>query len=146
MVVNGLRLPDGFVMAITSGTLQKAWQLKENIDAYGNHLETDLGDIYEDEESIARETQAVASGFPADSPMVEASQEEKRQPGYIPYVTDFSKILCFAASGSGEDFCFDYRDGAEEPSVIYWDDTYWRRLSPDFAGFFALFDLTQQRG
>ena len=146
MVVNGLKLPASFLLALRTRALQTAWQLKEDRDVYGNHLETELGDVYGDVESIARMTVEVVAGFPGDPMLLEATPEEEAQPGYIPYVTDFSKILCFASSGGGEVFCFDYRDDAEKPSVIYWDDAYWRRLSPDFDSFFALFDLTQQRG
>ena len=146
MVVNGLKLPAGFVSALNTGALQTAWRLNKDRDAYGNRLETELGDVYGDMENIARETVAVVAGFPADLMLLEATPEEEAQPGYIPYITDFSKILCFASSGGGEVFCFDYRDDPEIPSVIYWDDSFWRRLAPDFDSSFALFDLTQQRG
>lgn len=146
MIVNGLELPSNFVEAVKNGTLQQVWQLREDKDAYGNPLQTDLGDIHKDEDALVHESEKVRLGFPPDPAMLVTTPEEEAEPGYIPYITDFSKILCFATSGGGEDFCFDYRDNPKEPSVIYWDDTYWRRLAPNFTQFLALFDSNKCRG
>jgi hypothetical protein len=64
-------------------------------------------------------------------------------PGFIPYIFDFSHILTFANSGDGALFCFDYRDHDVKPSIIWWDDAYWRRVAPSFKEFLSLFDVKQ---
>lgn len=68
---------------------------------------------------------------------------EADAPGYIPDIVDFSKIVCFGISGDGAPFCFDFRDNESNPSVIWWDDVYWRRVAPDFASFLELFDISR---
>jgi hypothetical protein len=93
----------------------------------------------------------VIAGWTAELPRdlrVESQTEEqiaKRNaaaadwPGAIPYIRDFSQIVQFGRSGSGEAFCFDFRDNRQEPSVIFWDDCYWRRVASDFEIFIDLF-------
>ncbi|MGC5701690.1 SMI1/KNR4 family protein [Pseudomonas sp. NFXW11] len=60
-------------------------------------------------------------------------------PGAIADLTDFSHIACFAMAGDGSPFCFDFRQDRKEPSVICWDDDYWRKISNSFEDFIQLF-------
>lgn len=144
MEINGLKLPATFVRDIQEGKFQRVigcWELKENVDAFGNHLETDIGDVYEDTKSIIRQTNDVGEDF--TSYKLYEPNEWDNKPGYIPYISDFSKVVCFGTSGDGADFCFDYRKDINNPSVIWWDDVYWRRIAPDYDSFIDLFDFSK---
>ena len=143
MEINGLKMPHLFVEAIREGILRRdigSWELRDNVDAYGNPLESELGEVYEDIETIVRETQELPKYYAPDGFYGEPS-EEANEPGYIPDIVDFSKIVCFGTSADGAPFCFDFRDDESNPSIIWWDDVYWRRVAPDFASFLKLFDL-----
>jgi hypothetical protein len=70
--------------------------------------------------------------------------EWENEPGYIRYIKDYSKIVWFAAGGDGSPFCFDFRDNKDNPSVIWWDDAYWRRIAPDYDSFIELFDFSNK--
>jgi hypothetical protein len=143
MVVNGLRLPAAFVQAVQEGKTSRVWRLKSGQDACGNRLWTSVGTIYSDEDTMANETAAVAGVRMNDRETIEwlATEEDPyaSDPGFVAYITDFSKILCFGHAGDGSPFCFDFRDDSERPSVLYWDDVYWRRIAPDFESFLGLF-------
>ena len=135
-------LPDSFQSCIQSGRLKRArgsWQLRADRDAYGNFLETDLGQVYATLELIQLESSRLPEGFPADQ--ADITDDYASEPGFIPYITDFTHILEFAIAGDGSPFCFDYRGSLAQPSIIWWDDTYWRCLAPSFDAFLALFDL-----
>jgi hypothetical protein len=146
MEINGLKLPVSFVEAIRTGILYRetgSWALRESIDAYGYPLESELGEIYETEDNIIQETNNLPKHFAPEC--CEEINDWQNEPGFIPYIVDFSKVVCFGISGDGAPFCFDYRVNREEPSVIWWDDIYWRRIAPDFNSFIALFDLEKYR-
>jgi len=143
VIINGLKLPNSFIETLRKGTLRRnigSWNLRKEVDAFGNHLESELGEVYKNEDAIVRETELLPKGFEPNGCYGEPS-ESKDKPGFIPDILDFSKIVCFGTSGDGAPFCFDYRDNSEEPSVIWWDDVYWRRIAPDFDSFLALFNL-----
>ncbi|MBL8019919.1 MAG: SMI1/KNR4 family protein [Leptospirales bacterium] len=57
----------------------------------------------------------------------------------IPDIVDFTHIVCFGTSGDGAPFCLDYRQDSSKPSVLWWDDIYWRRIAPDVDSFLELF-------
>lgn len=144
MTVNGHRLPAAFVEAMASGSLRRevgAWRLRSDRDAYGRPLETELGEVYDTREAIERETARLPNGFEPNEDYGE-SRAETAGPGAIPDIVDFRGLLCFGVAGDGSPFCFDYRDAAGEPRVIWWDDVYWRIIAPDFDGFLSLFDLS----
>ena len=144
MEINGLKLPNSFVEAVLKGMLRRqigTWWLREEVDAYGNHLESDLCELYETEDALVRETNLLPKHF-APEYFVEPS-EWQNEPGFIPDIVDFSKIVCFGMSGDGAPFCFDYRDNLEIPSVIWWADAYWRRVAPDFDSLVALLNLDE---
>jgi hypothetical protein len=141
MKVGSLELPRELADALVTGRLRRArgvWNLKRDVDAYGNHLEADLGDVF-DLSTIAAKSATQAKDFQADG-VYGSSDPELAGPGAIPDVTDFSEVLWFADSGDGAPWCLDYRAGLP-PSVIWWDDVYWRRVAPDFGAFLALFDV-----
>ena len=146
MVINGLRLPDSFTRAIQAGKLWRAvgcWHLKADVDAYGCELETELGEVYHDEESLLRNTRSLPGDFQPDGYYGEPDNEYLAEPGFIPDVVDFSRVVCFGMSGDGAPFCFDFREDPERPSVIWWADVYWRRIAPDFEAFLRLLDLDE---
>jgi hypothetical protein len=146
MEINGLELPSTFVHAIREGSLRRrygSWPLKREQDAYGNRLETELSNVYESEEQIKKKTAALTEHYKADGSYGGRS-EWNSEPGVIPDITDFTKIICFGMSGDGADFCFDFREDADNPSVIWWADVYWRRVAPDFESFIALFNLSNK--
>jgi hypothetical protein len=141
MTINGFRLPESFLQAIASGSFRRevgSWQLRSNRDAFGQELETELGEVYVALAKIKRETAELPQGFEPDGVYGE-SDEEMAGPGAIPDIVDFRGVVCFGMSGDGAPFCFDFREGRTEPRVIWWDDVYWRVVAPDFASFLTLF-------
>lgn len=133
-------LPKGLVDGLVGGQFERArgsWELRRDADAYGHQLETSIGEMY-DLDGIKRETALLASAFVADGVYGE-SAPDLAGPAAIPDILDFTEVICFAISGEGAPFCLDYREDHRRPSVIWWDDVYWRRVAPDFDGFLALF-------
>ena len=148
MNINGLVLPAKFVISIQQGTFRRkrgSWQLLQDVDAWGLPLETNLDKVYEAETHILTETDKLTHDFPPDGlDGLDGPDPCEDMPGFIPYITDFSKIVCFGISGEDAPFCFDYRANDPSPEVIWWEDAFWRRVAPDWASFVALFDLTEQ--
>jgi hypothetical protein len=144
MRVRGFTLPKEFVSCVETGQLRRSrgsWPLRGNRDAFGNHWESELGEIYSTVEDIQRESDLLPRYFSPD--IRDVPEMFADAPGFIPYISDFSRILTFAISGDGAPFCFDYREDDRQPSIIWWDDAYWRCVSPDFTKFLSLFDVTQ---
>ncbi len=108
---------------------------------YGNLLETKLGQVFDTPARIKEETDSLPVHFAPDGYYGE-SLPDMAGPGAIPDIVDFVEIVCFAIAGGGEPFCFDYRESSDQPSVTWWDDVYWRRVSPDFEAGLQLFDLS----
>jgi hypothetical protein len=143
MIINGFQLPSSFVSFAKNGALKRekgSWQLKEEIDAYGYPLETELSEIYEDSEAIMRATNELPTDFQPDGCYGEPDGPGKNIPGHIPDIIDFSEVICFGANSEDAPYCFDYRDDTNNPSIIFWADAYWRRIAPDFDSFIGLFD------
>jgi hypothetical protein len=144
MQVRALTLPTEFVRCIEDRALRRprgSWQLRVNRDAFGNRLEAELGKVYETVRDIERESDRLPKDFgPAAGDFPDTCSNE---PGFIPYISDFSRILAFAIAGDGAPYCFDYREQINQPSIIWWDDAYWRRVAPNFATFLGLFDMKQ---
>ena len=141
MVVNGLKLPEHFVRLLESGHLKRevgCRELKRNVDAYGNPLDTELAEVFSSSDEIAAATSELAEYY---MPEGDYGDEEQDEPGYIPDITDFTQVVRFANSADGAPFCFDFRERPDEPSVVWWADAYWRRVAPDFDSFINLFDL-----
>lgn len=140
MVVNGLQLPASFLQfwqAMHKGEQPDKWVLKENVDAYGHPWETGL-EVYWDPKTMEQETAELPKRFVMDdADKINASCAD--EPGSIPFITDFSKIVCFGETAGGEVFCFDFREDPKEPGVIYWEGC-WRRVAPNFQAFMALFE------
>ena len=143
MIISGHRLPESFVVGLDSKSLQRdvgSWSLKRDVDSYGNKLETELGEVWSTENEILKNTQQLPSQFVADG-YYGSGSESVNEPGYVEDILEFSDIVTFAISGDGAPFCFDYRDNADSPSVIWWDDVYWRKVSDNYEDFIALFDI-----
>ncbi|MEI8592898.1 SMI1/KNR4 family protein [Photobacterium sp. Hal280] len=136
-----LVLPD-FLIEVMGSRIYKlevgSLQLKQESDSYGNHLETELGHICSSKDEVQCCTDALKSNFVPDG--FYGSSELSGYPGEISDITDFSKIVCFGYSSDGSPFCLDFRDG-HEASVIWWDDVYWRRISPSIECFMGLFEI-----
>ena len=118
-----------------------SWPPRSHRDAFGNPWEASLGDVYETIGDIERESDQLPRHFPPE--IGDIPELSSDAPGFIPYITDFGRILTFAISGDGAPYCFDYRANADLPSIIWWDDAYWRCVAPDFVTFLDLFDLNQ---
>src|SRR6266404_6309828 len=114
MNIRGHPIPESMARAMSSGCLRRergSWPLREELDSFGNRLETELGEFIETEAAIEHATDALSRDFRADGfygePRVEA------EPGGIPDIVDFSGILCFGNAGDGAPFCLDYRGNHE---------------------------------
>src|SRR5688572_11118619 len=88
---------------------------QDSVDAYGYPLEIALAELYFDRASLVRATVRVAIGFEADGWY---GSRRPIEPGSLPDIVDFTRIVCFGSSPEGEPFCFDYREREPEPSVI----------------------------
>jgi hypothetical protein len=140
MVVNGLTLPASFERFISRPEAQITyWLPKENLDAYGNDWRTFPMEVVTTQETSGRWTAGIPGGVPVTSETEEQVAERNAaaadRPGVIPWITDFSRIIEFARNGTGESYCFDFRDDPQKPSVIFLDGWYWRRVAPDFDTF-----------
>ena len=59
MTINGLALPEAFVIDIQQGILRRSrgsWQLLNDVDAWGKPLETGLDEVFEAAESLKEKT------------------------------------------------------------------------------------------
>jgi hypothetical protein len=142
MRVRGFTLPKEFVNFVESGQLRRkrrCWPPRDDHDAFGNRLESELGEIYETVEDIQRESDLLPRHFSPD--IGDVPEMSLDAPGFIPYIFDFSRILTFAISGDGAPFCFDYREHDCQPSIIWRADAYWRCVAPNFTEFLRLFDV-----
>jgi hypothetical protein len=142
MKINGLRIPQSFECAIKNKTLSRAfgsWQLKNNVDSFGNNLETEVGEVWTTKEKIIERTLVLPISFQTDGCYGEKSEYFK-EPGFIEDITDFSSIIEFAISGDGSSFCFDYRNNIVNPEIIWWDDVYWRKVANNYNEFITLFN------
>ncbi len=145
MNVRGLTVPPLLVAMIDDGSLRRergSWQLSEDFDAYGNFWESELGHVHASAAEIEKASALLPQHFPSEE--AEEIDDWVTWPGHIPYIVSFGAILEFAISGDGAPFCLDYRDDILEPTVIWWDDTYWRRVAPTFSEFIGLFDLSSK--
>src|SRR5205809_3239115 len=112
MDVKGLQLPAALVQMIHDG--ETAWMLKKLVDAYGDEFNTDdTLDLYGDLETIRQKMAELRRRFPPGYEK-EANGDPNR-PGFIPYILDFSQIVPFAYTGSGDTYWLDYRDNHQEP-------------------------------
>ncbi|MEH6446597.1 MAG: SMI1/KNR4 family protein [Oceanospirillaceae bacterium] len=128
---------------INSGELFRkigSWNLKSNIDSYGNILETEFSSLLSTEQEILDATIQLSKDFVADGDY--GAETDDNYPGSIPDIIDFSKVVCFGFSGDGSPFCFDFRDSSNEPSIIWRDDIYWRKLSPNLNSFLLLLETS----
>src|SRR6476620_7425715 len=108
MNIRGHPVPDSMVQAMSTGYLRRergSWPLREERDAFGNKLETELGVFLDAPGAIEGATDTLSTGFRADG--VYGQPRERAEPGGIPDIVDFSAILCFANAGDGAPFCLD---------------------------------------
>jgi hypothetical protein len=148
-VVNGLKLPADYVRFVERSERSPDWRFKEGLDSYGRPSGLHFYP-YRTLKETTLETTQLAEHFgtryaphftPADEEAARA-RCEAQCPGFLPDLNDFSKIVWFGRTPTGEPVCFDFRDNPREPSIIYWPDMYclWRRVAPDFTNFAALLE------
>jgi hypothetical protein len=156
MIVNGLSLPASFEAFIERYPPQ-VWDLKENVDAYGQPLVDRYGRPYpipfapyDTLEQITKATAMMARSYvrmvdlsnfdPERREMVKADLEAVRS-GFLPTITDYSQIVEF-----GRAFSFDFRENLQEPSVIHMPrgERRWRQMAPNFETFIRLFEGYEQ--
>jgi hypothetical protein len=144
MEVNGLQLPASYVRLAREGQLpypgRVEWRLRKQRDAYGRPWEAYILRFYEDEKTMLQRTAEFAQTFAEGTPeeFQEANEFDAKKPGFIPFFHDFSKIVQFGDDGGSMVYCFDFRENPEEPSVISWEDAYWRRVARNFDQFVGL--------
>jgi hypothetical protein len=143
MMVNGLKLPESFVKLIDRPEPLDYWiGDEEGVDAYGHQLGDDLW-LFDSLAEIEEETNRLPDDFHVASLTPETIEKwhvaYMQHPGFIPYITDFSRIVSFGKTPSGERYCFDYRENPHEPSIIHWADAYWRRVAPTFDALISRF-------
>jgi hypothetical protein len=141
VTINDQQLPATFLAIsadILSSRLSDIWELKGEVDAYGYPWEADLW-LDGKWTSWQQDTASLPSSF---LPENNADESFMAQPGFIPWIGDFSQIVCFGRDGKGDEYCFDFRDNSDNPSVIHWSSGYWRRVAPDFETFLTLFEPT----
>lgn len=145
MVVNGFELPETFVQlleAIRRGEAPREWELKEDVDAYGQPWDlTDrwipLQILYYPKE-IQAERNRMLSGFLHEGRFSHLPRYAQ-QPGYLADFTGVANFVPFGQSSEGlTTYAFDFGTDPKEPSVVYWDQ-YWRRVAPNFQAFKELF-------
>jgi tetratricopeptide (TPR) repeat protein len=145
MTVNGLKLPESFVELIDRPVPEDYWIPKggeEGVDAYGHQLGNDLW-LFDTLAEIEKETNGLPDYFHVASLTPQTIEKwhvaNMQRRGFIPYITDFSRIVRFGRTPSGESYCFDFRENPDKPCIIYWDDGYWRGVAPDFDTLISLF-------
>jgi hypothetical protein len=165
MTVNGLKLPDAFVALIDRPMPLLWWEPKEGInwlpsgESYAVGL---VGDevvdercwfrcnleLFENLKEIKEETDRLPVTFHLDDYTPEEIERgdalDADLPGFIPFITDFSRIVAFAQTADDEYYCFDCRGNPNEPNIILWDDSCWRRLAPNFDTFINLFEVDER--
>jgi hypothetical protein len=161
MTINGLKLPDAFVALIDRPEPVYWWVPKSGNTAWiykggeggvywvpegtpGRHEWLDDLMLCKSQAKIEEATVLLPNSFHIDEYTAEDiaqwGAEWSNQPGFIPYITDFSQIVHFGEAGDAADYCFDYRDNPGDPSIIHWNDAYWRRMAPNFDTFISWFE------
>ncbi|GHS89330.1 hypothetical protein FACS189487_09360 [Campylobacterota bacterium] len=141
MEIKGMVLPQSFVQfANQIQPLSRCCHIDliENIDSFGNVLDADLGMVFCDEATIVKETENLSLNFAPDG--FYGSDLETKEPGAIADIVCFDEIICFGISADDAPFCFDFREDKNSPSIIWWDDVYWRKISNSFDDFLRLFN------
>jgi hypothetical protein len=144
MVVKGLELPTTFAdlaQAIQQGGTPLFVTIGK-FDAYGHQFDAPL-QLFTTMRELLGWTDGAFSEFGvtdfAPGELEELNADAEGDPGGIPYITDFSQIVCFGLGKMDYPFCSDFRDNPREPSVIFLDDHYWRRGAPNFKEFMRLY-------
>ena len=81
MTIRGHPIPESMAQAMSSGRLRRergSWPLREVLDAFGNRLETELGEFLETEEAIEQATDALSGEFKTTVSM--GSHTRRRSP------------------------------------------------------------------
>lgn len=162
-MVNGLELPDSFVRLIDRPKPLIHWTPKGGEESWlyrggegglywiakGDAESYDSLNGLQLAASLAA-VQTETNGLPVSFHLADYLSEEIEKanakyahlPGWLPFITDFSQIVYLGWTGGGEACCFDYRENRDEPSIIHWNDAYWRRMAPDFDTFIGWYDVS----
>lgn len=145
MQINDLELPHAFVGDVQAGRFREtrgSWELIENRDAHGKPLETEIAYVLEAVAELEKATGELGQNFCCinTDDIDEYDETLGAARGEIPYIWDFSQLICFAKAADDAPFCFDFRENADDPSVIWWADEHWQRVAPNYESFLSLFE------
>jgi hypothetical protein len=160
--VDDLQFPTAYVRLIAA-VREGGWPyfvLKEKVDAYGNHFDNGLRIMVTLE--VTKPTRSVfhqimMARFLRRSGAASSAEHRRdtsgsvtSKPGFIPVITALTTVLFFGSGGEPRGtevslYAFDYRENRLEPSVICWQNGYWRRVAPDCNIFLSLFKLAPNR-
>ncbi|MGK5006968.1 SMI1/KNR4 family protein [Janthinobacterium sp. LB2P70] len=141
MQINGLDVPSEYVAFAARYRDAQGFcnlRLKPERDSFASVLQTELAQIYTDAPELTVRTAKLGVCFVADGCYGQPGSVSA-EPGAMADIVDFTEIICFGMAGDGSPFCFDYRGARGAPSVILWDDDYWRKISNSFEDFLLLF-------
>jgi hypothetical protein len=162
MTANDLKLPEAFVALVDRPKPLVYWEPKGGPNAWmfkggeGGLYWVPKGDADSDDilpglilprslAQIEEETNKLPVRYHLDDytpeEIAKGDAEDADLPGFIPFISDFSQIVVFGHNDMGEDYCFDYRENPDGPSIIHWNDSYWRRVAPNFDAFISLFEV-----
>ena len=102
--------------------------------AKSSPVETELTKIIVDKNQMVEWSEKLEAHF-----LLADDQDVHPSPNAIPEISDFSNIVVFAESADGMPFCFDFRNNEKTPSIIWWDDDHWVRISNNLSEFINLF-------
>ena len=141
LTINGLQLPASYCALAAKYEGFYGFcnlKLKKPKDSFGYPLECELAQIYSNEQKHKEITGSLNNYFVPDGYYGELDSNDT-DPESLKDITDFKKIVCFGIAGDGSQFCFDFRDCANVPTVIWWEDDHWRKISNSFEEFICLF-------
>lgn len=141
LTINGLQLPASYCALAAKYEDIEGFcnlKLKNPKDSFGYPLECELAQIYSNEQKLKEITDSLNKYFVPDGYYGELDNNHT-DPESLKDITDFKKIVCFGIAGDGSQFCFDFRDCANAPTVIWWEDDHWRKISNSFEEFICLF-------
>ncbi len=152
--VRGLQLPPSFVRAVWRRERSRwsllreplsdswsfsFWVLREPYDGYGCFWPQDALSLGYGRKPLQSLAQPSDQNFQSlwQPRFAHGLEAWSLDLGFLPYPTDFSRILLFGGTDT-QSLYFDYRNDPQNPCIIGWDGIYWRRVAPSFDALFSL--------
>jgi hypothetical protein len=147
MIVNGWSLPSAFQAFLDHyPDPGRVWDLKASSDTPGLRERQFIP--FANVEQMTASTESLAKSFKRlmELGLAKAALAAAR-PGSVPLIDDYSQIVQFGNSPSGLPFAFDFRENAQEPSVIHMPQwgVHWQRIAPNFETFLCLLEGYEER-